>query len=98
MLSRDLRGFQEFMFGACVRNAMFFATLPYYVARKMRHGRLGSQGSDVSEMASALERDTALDRKPSREAARTAPNPRTTRYVPERLPTSQYASLTKGDL
>ena len=49
MLSRDLRGYQELMFGACVRNAMFFATLPYYVARKMRHGRLGSQGSDVLE-------------------------------------------------
>jgi hypothetical protein len=39
-----------------------------------------------------------LDRKPSREAARTAPNPPTTPYVPKRLPTSQCASLTKGDL
>ena len=73
MLSRDLRGYQELMFGACVRNAMFFATLPYYVARKMRHGRLGSQGSDVLETGSALSGDTALGRKPSREAARTAP-------------------------
>ena len=98
MLFRDLRGYQELMFGAYVRNAMFFATLPYYVAQKMRHGRLGSQGSDVSETASALSSDTALSRKPSREAARTAPNPRTTRYVPERLPTSQCANLTKGDL
>jgi len=49
VLSRDLRGYQELVFGAYVRNAMFFATLPYYVARKMRHGRLGSQGSDVLE-------------------------------------------------
>jgi hypothetical protein len=98
VLFRDLRGYQELMFGAYVRNTMFFATLPYYVAQKMRHSRLGSQGSDVSETASALERDRALDGKPSRETARTAPNPRTTRYVPERLPTSQYASLTKGDL
>jgi hypothetical protein len=54
VLSRDLRGFQEFMFGACVRNAMFFAILPYYVARKMRQGRLGSPGSDVSETAPAI--------------------------------------------
>ena len=75
MLSRDLRGYHELMFGACVRNAMFFATLPYYVARKMRHGRLGSQGSDVLETGSALSGDTALGRKPNREAARTAPNP-----------------------
>ena len=42
MLFRDFRGYQELMFGACVRNAMFFATFPYYVTRKMRHGRLGS--------------------------------------------------------
>jgi hypothetical protein len=98
VLSRDLRGYQELMFGACVRNAMFFATLPYYVARKMRHGRLGSQGSDILETGSALSGDTALGRKPNREAARPAPNPPTTQYVPKRLPTSQCASLTKGDL
>ena len=72
MLFRDFRGYQELMFGACVRNAMFFATFPYYVTRKMRHGQLGSQGSDVSETGSALSSDTALGRKPSREAARTA--------------------------
>jgi hypothetical protein len=64
VLSRDLRGYQELVFGAYVRNAMFFATLPYYVARKMRHGRLGSQGSDVLETGSALSGDTALGRKP----------------------------------
>jgi len=86
------------VFGAYVRNAMFFATLPYYVARKMRHGRLGSQGSDVLETGSALSGDTALGRKPNREAARTAPNRPTTQYVPKRLPTSQCARLTKGDL
>jgi hypothetical protein len=96
VLFRDFRGYQELMFGACVRNAMLFATFPYYVTRKT----VGSvvRGSDVSETGSALSSDTALGGKPSREAARTAPNPRTTRYVPERLSTSQYASLTKGDL
>jgi hypothetical protein len=98
VLSRDLRGCQELVFGAYVRNAMFFATLPYYVARKMGHGRLVSQGSDVSETGSAPSGDAALGRKPNREAARTAPNPPTTRYAPKRLPTSQCASLTKGDL
>jgi hypothetical protein len=98
VLFRDFRSYQELMFGACVRNAMFFATFPYYVTRKMRHGRLGSQGSDLSETGSALSSDTALGRKPSREAARTAPNPRTTRYAPKRPPISQCASLTKGDL
>jgi hypothetical protein len=38
VLFRDLRGYQELMFGAYVRNAMLFATLPYYLAPKMRHG------------------------------------------------------------
>jgi len=88
VLSRDLRGFQEFMFGACVRNAMFFAILPYYVARKMRQERLGSPDPDVSETAPALSSDTALGRKPRREAARTAPNPPRTRYGSGRLMTS----------
>ena len=45
---RDLRGCQELMFGAYVRNAMLFATLPYYLAQKMRRGHFGSHGSDVS--------------------------------------------------
>ena len=75
MLFRDFRGYQQLMFGACVRNAMFFATFPYYVTRKMRQGRLGSHGSAVSETGSALSSDTSLGRKPSREAARSALNP-----------------------
>jgi hypothetical protein len=41
VLFHDLRGYQELMFGAYVRNAMFFATLPYYLAQKMRHNRHG---------------------------------------------------------
>jgi hypothetical protein len=98
VLFRDFRGYQQLMFGACVRNAMLFATFPYYVTRKMRQGRLGSHGSTVSETGSALSSDRSLGRKPSREAARSAPNPPTTRYVPKRPPTSQSASLTKGDL
>jgi hypothetical protein len=73
VLPPDLRGYQELMFGACVRNAMFFATLPYYVAQKVRRGRLGSHGSDVSETESPLSSQTALGRKPSREAARITP-------------------------
>jgi hypothetical protein len=88
VLFRDLRGYQELMFGVCVRNAMFFATLPYYVAQKMRQGRFGSHGSDVSETAPTLSSDTAFGRKPGREAVRTAPNPPTTRYGSERLTTS----------
>ena len=84
MPSRDLCGYQELMFGACVRNAM----LPYYVARKMRQGRLGSPDPDVSETAPALSSDTALGRKPRREAVRTAPNPPRTRYGSGRLMTS----------
>jgi hypothetical protein len=88
VLSRDLRGFQELMFGACVRNAMFFAILPYYVARKMRQRCLGNPGSDVSETAPARTSDTAVARRPRREAARTAPNSPTTRYWSGRLTTS----------
>jgi hypothetical protein len=75
VLFHDLRGFQELMFGAYVRNAMFFATLPYYLAQKMRRGGpLDSQGSDVSETESTLSSDTALGRKPGREAPRVTPN------------------------
>jgi hypothetical protein len=74
VLFRDLRGYQELMLGACVRNTMLFATLPYYMAQKMRRGRLDSHRSDVSETVSTLSSDTALGRKPSREAARTTPN------------------------
>ena len=96
MLFRDFRGYQELMFGACVRNAMFFATFPYYVS-----GKCATVGSVVRpqtfwKQGQRYRAIRALGRKPSREAARTAPNPRTTRYVPKR--TSQCASLTKGDL
>jgi hypothetical protein len=84
VLSRDLCGYQELMFGASVRNAM----LPYYVARKMRQCCLGNPGSDVSETAPALTSDTAVARRPRREAARTAPNSPTTRYWSGRLTTS----------
>jgi hypothetical protein len=72
---RDLRAYQELMFGAYVRNAMFFATLPYYLGQKMRRGRLGSHGSDVSEPPSSLSSDTALGRKRNREVARVTSNP-----------------------
>ena len=64
---RDLRGYQELMFGAYVRNAMLFATLPYYLAQKMSRGRFGSHASDVSEPRSSLSSDTALGRKRNRE-------------------------------
>jgi hypothetical protein len=84
VLSRDLCGYQELMFGASVRNAM----LPYYVARKMRQRCLGNPGSDVSETAPARTSDTAVARRPRREAARTAPNSPTTRYWSGRLTTS----------
>jgi hypothetical protein len=52
VLSRDVRGYQELMFGACVRNAMFFAMLPYYV--EMRRGAFVVPAQDVSETAPAL--------------------------------------------
>jgi len=32
----DLLDFQEFMFRACVRNVMTFATLPYYLTQETR--------------------------------------------------------------
>ena len=55
MLFRDFRGYQELMFGACVRNVMLFATFPYYVTRK--DGRLGSQGlRRFGNRVSAIER------------------------------------------
>ena len=72
---RDLRGYQELMFGAYVRNAMLFATLPYYLAQKMSRGRFGSHASDVSEPRSSLSSDTALGRKRNREVARVTSNP-----------------------
>ena len=36
----DLRDFRELMFRACVRNMMFFATLPYHLATEMRGDRM----------------------------------------------------------
>jgi hypothetical protein len=90
MQYRDLRGYQELMFGACVRNAMLFATLPYYSARKMRRGRLGSHGSDVSETPSSLSSGTALGRKRNSEVARITSNPARLGYFAERVPTSVH--------
>ena len=40
MSLRDLRGFQELMFRAYVRNMMFLATLPYHMAREMLRNRM----------------------------------------------------------
>jgi hypothetical protein len=40
---RDLRDFQDFILGAYVRNVMFFATLPYYLAREIRRNRIDTR-------------------------------------------------------
>jgi hypothetical protein len=42
MTVRGLLDFQEFMFCACVRNVMTFATLPYYLTQEMRRIRVRS--------------------------------------------------------
>jgi hypothetical protein len=75
VLFRDPRGYQELVFGAYVRNAMFFATLPYYLAQKMHRGRPGSHGSDVAEPPSSQSGDTSLGRKRDREGVRVTLNP-----------------------
>jgi hypothetical protein len=36
MIVHDLSDLQEVTFRACVRNLMFFATLPFYLAQEMR--------------------------------------------------------------
>jgi hypothetical protein len=90
VLFRDLRGYQELVFGAYVRNAMFFATLPYYLAQKMRRDRFGSHASDVSEPRSPLSSDTALGRKRNSEVARVTSNPARLDYLPRRVTTSVY--------
>jgi hypothetical protein len=75
VLFPDLRGYQEPVFEAYVRNAMFFATLPYYLAQKMHCGRPGSHGSDVAELPSSPSGDTAFGRKRDREGVRVTSNP-----------------------
>jgi len=45
MTFRDLTDFQERMFGACVRNMMLFATLPYCLAQEMSRNRTGERAS-----------------------------------------------------
>ena len=47
MLFRDLRGYQGLVFGAYVCNAMFFATLPHYLAQKNAPRRLKRFGTTV---------------------------------------------------
>jgi hypothetical protein len=84
---RDLRGYQELVFGAYVRNAMFFATLPYYLAQKMRRRRLDSHGSDVSEPPSSPTRPLVESETVKSLASLRIPP---TRYFQEREATSVY--------
>jgi hypothetical protein len=49
MTLRDLLDAQDLMFRACVRNMMFFATLPYHLVQEMRrHGACETGTQDPS--------------------------------------------------
>jgi hypothetical protein len=69
MTGNDLLDFQEVVFRATVRNVIFCATLPYYVAQQMqRHHALDSAAAEAAESTSVVFLDQYRDDREARQS------------------------------